>query len=126
MPGFAGYSCGQLGGERVPTPNVSNTRKLHPLHTVEFLTALMNSTGAYPDIERKTGRSTIIALSIIVKALENPHTPIPVRDHHPTQHSHIELEKNIHDMRNKLGLQHFHCSQSRLTVTFGTDSQRGT
>ena len=124
MPGFAGYSCGPRGAERVPTPNVSNTRKLHPLHTVEFLTALMNSTGEYPDIERKTGRSTIIALSIIVKALENPHTPIPVRDHHPTQHSHVELVKTIHDMLIKLGLTGFHCSPSRLTVTYGEDTAR--
>ena len=122
MPGFAGYSCGPRGAERVPTPNVSNTPKLHPLHTVEFLTALMNSTGAYPDIERKTGRSTIIALSIIVKALENPHTPIPVRDHLDVRLAHIEMVKTVRDMCDKLGLQHIHCSQSRLTVTFGTDA----
>ena len=126
MPGFAGYIGTTIPAPVIRSPSPEPTRKLHPLHTVEFLTALMNSTGAYPDIERKTGRSTIIALSIIVKALENPHTPIPVRDHHPTQHSHVELVKTIHDMCDKLGLQHFHCSPSRLTVTFGTDAQRGT
>ena len=100
----------------VPTVNVG--KPINPLHSTEFLIAQMLNTGCYPEVERCTGRTTVLALRIIADAISNPHVEQTVRDHHPTTFSHQSLVKKVHDMTQALGLQHFKCNPSRLTVTF--------
>lgn len=101
-----------------PRPTRNESKRIHPLHSTEFLIAQMLSTGCYPEAERCTGRTTALALEYIVKAIRNPHEAIHVRDHYNTTMSHASLVKLVHDMTLKLGLEHFKCNPSSLTVTF--------
>lgn len=64
------------------------------------------------------GRTTVLALKYIVKALENPNVEIEVRDHHSTEHCHASLVKDIHDMATELGLEHVKCYPSRKVICF--------
>ena len=122
MPGSPAPGRGfyMASGRLVERP----TRKLHPLHTPDWLHSMMLATGEYPEVERCTGRTTILALEAIVKAMQNPHTPVHVKDHVNLTHNHMEVVKLAHDFTKKLGLEHFQCSPSRLTVTFGEDRAR--
>lgn len=109
-----------------PKPGQVVGKRLHPLHSAEWLSQIMLDTGCYPDTERCTGRTTILALSYIVKALQSPHEVIEVRDHHPTTHCHAMLVKLIHDMAGRLGLQGMLCNPSRLTVQFTNPIEKPT
>lgn len=98
----------------------ASPKRLHPLHNVEWLAAQMRYSGCYADTERCTGRTTILALGYICDALENPHKIVNVVDHHPTEHSHVELVRIIHEMTRKLDLKGFKCNPSRKTIQFTT------
>lgn len=95
------------------------TKALHPLHSVEFLTDMMRHTGRYPDIDRCTGRTTILALKFLTEALANPYKPVEVRDHYPTRASHERLTYEIDCMAKRLGLKHVYANVQACTVTFG-------
>lgn len=123
MPGVpaSGYAAmPQVAGcVTAPTRNALKVPpRLHPLHTAEWLHMQVISSGRYPDTERMTGRTTLLALQFIAEALSKPHEVIEVRDHHPTTNSHTMLVKLIHDMTTKLGLKGFLCNPSRLTIQF--------
>ncbi|CAI3971344.1 hypothetical protein VAC51_00021 [Variovorax phage VAC_51] len=105
---------------KAPTPNVSVPRKLHPMHSADFLSRQVLMTGCYPDTERCTGRTTVLALEFIAKAMSNPHVVVHVRDHHGTTFAHQRLVKVIHAITQRLGLEGFLCKPSDLTIEFTT------
>lgn len=103
--------------------------KLHPLHTVEMITTMIGDTGEYFDQNRRTGRSTALALKYIADAYAKPYTPIKVIDHEQsngmpaTMDSNRVLSLKVFSMIDALGLKHFRCNGSQHTVTFGLPSQ---
>lgn len=94
------------------------SHRLHPLHSIESIVNYTRNTGEYFDRERCTGRSTILALEAIVKALKTPHVAVPIRDHFDNRYTHADLVKTAQDMAAKLGLKHLEFSTSALTVRF--------
>lgn len=89
-------------------------KRLHPLHSVEFLASMIAHTGCYPDPERCTGRTTILALQFIVWALQNPHKWGYPSDHHGTAAATVALNRTIREMVEKLGLKHFNFRATSL------------
>lgn len=73
-------------------------------------------TGCYPDMERRTGRTTAIALSTIAEAIRSPGVPVPIKDHHPSANQHLAMQ--IHEYISVLKLQHLHVRPRQLTLTF--------
>lgn len=94
-------------------------KRLHPLHSVEFITSMIQNTGCYPDVDRCTGRSTILALEFIVMALKAPYQVVVVKDHLDTTMSHQRLCADIHDMANKLGLKKLFVNSAQHRICFG-------
>ena len=80
--------------------------KLNPLHTPEMLDQAVRSTGQYFCQDRRTGRSTALALEYIAAAIRNPHHIILIEDHHPTHLAGVELRHKAQAMVNALGLEH--------------------
>lgn len=97
----------------------AKAKPIHPLHSIDFLADMMRNTGCYPDVERCTGRTTILALKFLTEALSNPYKPVEVRDHYPTRASHSRLTYEIACMAHRLGLQHIYANEQACTVTFG-------
>lgn len=95
------------------------TKALHPLHSVEFLADMMRHTGRYPDTDRCTGRSTVLALEFLVEALKQPYKPVDVCDHYLTRASHERLTYEIGRMAERLGLKHIYVNEQACTITFG-------
>jgi hypothetical protein len=86
------------------------SRKLHPLHEPEALLQGMLANQEYPDRLRRTGRSTALALQYIAKAIQEPYSPVLLRDH---THLHSETYRcrswfaaYVVDMTRALQLQH--------------------
>jgi hypothetical protein len=88
----------------------------HPLHDKEFIEKFPSAT------DRRTGRSTAIALRTITWAIENPDQPISIRDHHPTIKAHQFLARMIADMIQKLELQHLTINRAKLTLIFSRET----
>jgi len=86
---------------------MTTERKLHPLHTPEAIALYMQTTGMYYPTERRTGRTTIIALECIAHAMQNPHQWYCVRDHHNTEAAARGLVSLIQQTVQRLGLKHF-------------------
>lgn len=93
--------------------------RINPLHNPDTIIKQMEMTGEYPDAERRTGRSTAIALRIIAEAIANPYAVIHVRDHEDNKVNNIALTREINVMCFKLGLEHFVTNLPLCTVTFG-------
>ncbi len=70
--------------------------------------------------ERRTGRSTALALYYISRAIENPGTEIVVRDHHDSYAADVCLRNRVREMIHKLNLQGFTCSQTSIRCDFAT------
>lgn len=102
-----------------PAPKVQ-PKRLHPLHSAQFVSLYVQDTGCYFDTERCTGRTLVLALTFITQALKNPHTVINVRDHEDRRVLHERLVKTIHELTDKLGIGGFLCKPSALTVEFTT------
>ncbi|AIK67586.1 hypothetical protein [Pseudomonas phage PAXYB1] len=56
-------------------------KELHPLHTPEFVKTFLDQTGCLPG-ERRTGRTTGIAMQAIGMALAHPRKTMTFDDHH--------------------------------------------
>lgn len=93
-------------------------RKLHPLHTPEFLHQQTLETGCYADTTRCTGRTTAIALRAIAEAIDNPHKSIHYRDHHLTNAADMHLGMRIEDICKALRLEHMQIRPKQGTLTF--------
>lgn len=94
-------------------------RRLHPLHTPEFVDRMVKNTGCYFDSDRATGRSTILALGYIQAAMQRPYATIQVQDHHATAPADRELFYTIRGMVDRLGLKHFVFTQHNNSMRFG-------
>lgn len=92
-------------------------QKLHPLHSVEFITGYVRNTGEYFPTERCTGRTTILALGYIQLALTNPGKELVLQDHHGTRNADRELCRRIRDMVEQLRLDYFKFKEH--TIQFG-------
>lgn len=90
----------------------------HPLHTEEFLRRVRLCSGQHPG-NRRTGRSTAIALRILADAISCPRRPIQVVDHDPRRCAQEHTFYMVHDMATALGLQHLKFNTHKFTVTFG-------
>lgn len=93
--------------------------KLHPLHTVEALSASMALTGHYPDTERCTGRTTAIALGSIAAAIRCPFKPVHISDHFGTREADTLLLGVIRDMVLLLYFEHFYVNRATKSIQFG-------
>lgn len=109
----------------IPAPAVTrnftpagSTPRLHPLHTAEYLDEMVRLTGRYPDPDRRTGRTTVLALQAITQALKNPHQPITVRDHFENNSSHREVLRTALQMAECIGLKHLVGNETHCTLTF--------
>ena len=82
---------------------------LHPLHKYIFDENLYYMTKEnVPNLKyRCRGKSTIAALQIIRKCLENPEVYFKVLDHHGTPESHKALRNLIKEMIFKLDFKGF-------------------
>lgn len=89
-------------------------KRLHPLHNVDFLAAVMRNTGCYPDTERCTGRTTWQALAYLSMAMQHPHKWVHPLDHHGSVESTRCLVRVAQDMVHKLGLKHFTFQADKL------------
>lgn len=76
---------------------------IHPLHTPEMLREVRLPLTT----ERRTGRTTAIALRLIAEALSNPRHPIPIVDHEPGDRMDQHLQRLIMDIIGRLGLREF-------------------
>lgn len=90
---------------------------LHPLHTPEFVANYIAYGGGHPQ-ERRTGRSTALALKYIAEAIENPRQPVQIRDHHDVLRAHRDLFERVREMVRQLGLEHMVFREHGNTVTF--------
>lgn len=93
--------------------------KLHPLHTPELLFNHMVHDGTYFPEERRTGRTTVVALRYLATAMDNPHKWITLRDHHGTADADIHLRKLVEGMCDVLGLKHV-VFRAPNYIAFGT------
>jgi hypothetical protein len=92
--------------------------KIHPLHNVDFIAAVMKDTGRYFPAERGTGRTTVLALQLIAQAIQRPHTWHSAVDHFGTLPANAHLLQVARSMVLELDLKHFHFRQT--AVCFGT------
>lgn len=85
------------------------TEWLHPLHKYIFDENLYYITkeNVINLNRRRIGKSTITALRIIAKCLENPEIYFKVLDHHGTIESHRAFKALIEEMISKLDLKGF-------------------
>lgn len=67
-------------------------------------------------IDRATGRSTALALKLVVAAIENPGKELTVEDHHPTRYSHESVLKKAREIAHFLGLHGWEWNSANLTV----------
>ena len=95
----------------MPT-SMKTPSKLHPLHTPEMLIEWIANTGNYPKQNRRTGRTTAIALETIAIAITRPRLITQGRDHGGGSGEALKLA--IEQIINRLGLRH-------LTVSLGND-----
>ena len=93
-------------------------RKLHPLHTPEFLDQQVRTSGHYADTTRCTGRTTAIALSLIAQAIDNPNEAVRIVDHAGTRPAHDHLARQILSICEALRLEHMQVRPKALTLTF--------
>lgn len=88
--------------------------KPHPLHTVEFVASCLVMTGRYPG-DRRTGRTTALALQYIAKAIQEPRKWHEPKDHHDSLMMREHLTALCRDMVNKLGLEGFVFRKGAMT-----------
>lgn len=91
---------------------------LNPLHDIQFVSNWVQATGRYFPQERRTGRTTVLALQYIAQAMQQPHEPVYVKDHYVSENANRCLIHTMQDMVDKLGLDFFVFSGARNTVTF--------
>lgn len=93
--------------------------KIHPLHSVDKVVNYTRATGLYFNPERCTGRTTIIALRTIARAMENPREWIKVEDHEGTVSSNRYLLGVIGNALHDMGLGLFKLNPTKLAICFG-------
>ena len=76
----------------------------HPLHSDELIARLRENGDT---LQRCTGRSTIIALKAITRALENPGYWVKLEDHHRSPLANRHLANMVADLVTKLDFKHF-------------------
>lgn len=69
-------------------------------------------------LDRRTGKSTALALRYIADAIENPSKPIKIIDHTDIHTANVLLFNNIVTMLNDLNLQYIEFNNKNLTITF--------
>ena len=93
---------------------------MHPLHTVELIKQTVEATGDYFDRNRRTGRTTAMALLAISTAISCPFRWQYLRDH--TGGDDEYFFEMVRDMIGVLGLQHFYFEKSTYSICFGDTS----
>lgn len=88
----------------------------HPLHSADFIERYRDFAGE-PLQERRTGRSTALALKYIAEAIQNPRKPVQIKDHHDSALAHRRLFQVTREMVKRLDLQNMVFHEFRGTVT---------
>lgn len=92
---------------------------LHPLHTRKWLMAMLEQGEDVVVIRsRRTGKSTVQALTYIAKAISNPGKRIEVSDHFGTPEATRHLTMMMRSMIDVLGLQHLHFDREAQSIIF--------
>lgn len=68
--------------------------------------------------QRRTGRTTQLAIQALADVLKHPNYPIYPKDHHNTQQSHKELLSLCRLMVEKLGLEHIQFNYSNTSMVY--------
>ena len=87
--------------------------KRHPLHSMEFITNCLVVTGCYPG-QRRTGRSTALALRLISESIKRPGEWLSIKDHHDSRMADHHLRQMIQDIVLKLGLEGFTFREDKI------------
>lgn len=100
--------------------------KLNPLHTPEMIAQVISATGEYFDSSRRSGRSTALALRYIADVIEQPYTPVLIKDHYDSVLADRALAEIIRLMIFKLELNHMYIwekapanARAEFYVSFG-------
>lgn len=86
----------------------------HPLHSQRMIDMIACREVS---ADRRTGRSTVIALRTIAEAIENPEKKIKIIDHYSTYDSNKILAHTICDMIQVMQLKCLVVDMSNLTLT---------
>lgn len=96
---------------------LDETAPLHPLHTPEYVADHVLNTRRLPGL-RATGRTTALALSYIVKAMQNPFEPVAMLDHFDTTEAHANMKDVVNNLLSRLDFRGF-------VITRGPASRAG-
>lgn len=92
---------------------------MHPLHTRKWIEAFLEHGYQIGELRsRRTGRSTVQALTYIAKAISNPGKHIEVSDHFGTPDATHHLTMMMRQMVDVLGLQHIHFDRGAQSIIF--------
>lgn len=93
---------------------------LHPLHTPEFVCAQIQQTGEYFDKRRKTGRTTSDALKLLSNCINNPYSPMVIKDHSGTSAGDKLMRSVLHNLIRYMKLKEFYIRD--FEIVFGRPS----
>lgn len=125
-----GYSIGAAVAANAAAQEIESLKKrvailelkdmpLHPLHTRKWLMAMLEQGEDVMLIRsRRTGKSTVQALTYIAKAISNPGKHIEVSDHFGTPEATRHLMMVTRNMVHALGLQHIHFDIVSRSIIF--------
>ena len=92
---------------------------LHPLHTRKWVESFLEQGYQLSVVRsRRTGKSTVQALTYIAKAISNPGKHIEVSDHFGTPEATRNLLWVMCSMVDVLGLQHIHFDKAAQSIIF--------
>ena len=92
---------------------------LHPLHTRKWIESFLDHGYPIDEIRsRRTGRSTVQALTYIAKAISNPGKHIEVSDHFGTTEATRHLMMVMRNVVHALGLKHIHFDIVSQSIIF--------
>lgn len=81
------------------------SNKVHPLHDEALVITYIRENGEYPG-DRRTGRTTALALKYIAEAIGKPSVRIYLRDHVDTKQASDHLARKVQDIVRELRLKH--------------------
>ena len=92
---------------------------LHPLHTRKWIESFLDHGYQIDEIRsRRTGRSTVQALTYITEAISNPGKRIEVSDHFGTPDATDHLLMMMRVMVSSLRLEHIYFNRGERSIIF--------